>query len=63
MLEPMALVARLLPGLKTLLHTLSLCGVVGVVGVVGVPGLTTVGIVNDLSIILLLPSPISFHKH
>lgn len=36
--EPMVLVARLLPGLKTLRHTLPFRGVEGVVGVDGVPG-------------------------
>lgn len=54
---PMFLVARLLPGLKTLLHTLSLRAAVGdgVVGVSGPTGLA--GIDNDLWY-LLDPSPV-----
>jgi hypothetical protein len=53
----MVLVARLLPGLNTLLHTLSLrtadTGVVGVIGVAGVPGLAGI----DIDLWYLLPSP------
>jgi len=60
--EPIPLVARLLPGWNTLLHTFSLRaalgeGVVGVMGNddVGVSG--PAGIDNVLSNTLLLPSP------
>lgn len=55
---PRPLVARLLPGWKTLLHTLSLrteAGVVGVTGVVGVPGLA--GMDMDLWNLLVSPPP------
>lgn len=49
---PIPLVAMLLPGWKTLLHTFSFLaaddGVDGVPGVVGVPGLLPPGIDSDL---------------
>ncbi len=55
---PILLVARLLPGWNTLLHTFSLRAVGdGVDGVVGVVGLA--GIVIDLWYLLLDPSPVS----
>ncbi|MFS7932966.1 hypothetical protein Hanom_Chr04g00374181 [Helianthus anomalus] len=55
----MPLVARLLPGLNTLLHTFSLRAAVGD-GVPGVVGL--LGIDRDFWNLLLLPSPSTCHK-
>lgn len=61
---PMDLVARLLPGWKTLLQTFSfladngVAGEVGVVGVAGVPGMDM-----DLWKLLLSPSPSTLTAH
>ncbi|KAF5811880.1 hypothetical protein HanXRQr2_Chr04g0186471 [Helianthus annuus] len=59
----MPLVARLLPGLNTLLHTFSLRAAVGD-GVVGVPGVVgLLGIDRLFWNLLLLPSPPTCHKN